>query len=223
MKYVCMIILLCVLIGCAATSSQVISTRPMPSPYRQGVYHTVLRGQTMWRIAKAYNVDISDIVETNRIYDSSKIDVGQRIFIPGADSRIKGALKAPVPISKKGYIWPVKGKVMQCYGLKKDSVANKGIDIAANPGQVVLASRAGKVVFCDEKVKGLGKVIIIDHADGYSTLYAGNSANLVRSGDRVKQAQPIARAGSTGRASRCTLHFQIRKGHKPQNPFYYLP
>lgn len=212
------------LAGCATTlPPQAVSTAPLPQPYHQGVYHTVLRGQTLWRIAKAYNTDIKDIIEVNRISNPSKIDAGQMIFIPRAKSPVEGEFKVPVAKSEKGYVWPVKGRVVSYFGSKKDYVNNKGIDIEAEDGQVVIASRSGKVVFCDENVKGMGKVVIIEHSDGYSTLYANNSANLVRSGDHVKQSEPIARAGSTGRAKRPILHFQIRKGHKPQNPFYYLP
>jgi len=65
--------------------------------------------------------------------------------------------------------------------------------------------------------------VIIDHLDGFSTLYAQNSVVLVKTGEYVKQGQAIAKTGSSGRAQRPCLHFQIRKGEKPQNPFYYLP
>jgi len=65
--------------------------------------------------------------------------------------------------------------------------------------------------------------VIIDHLDGFSTLYAQNSSVLVKTGESVNQGQAIAKAGSSGRADRTCLHFEIRKGDKPQNPFYYLP
>lgn len=221
-----LIILTFLFTGCATVpqTPQTIRTVPLPKPYPKGVYHQVLKGQTLWRIAKAYRVDIQEIIESNHISNPSRIDKGQMIFIPSAGKVIKGDFSTHVlRKSEKAYIWPVKGPILSYYNAKRDNVANKGIDIAAKDGQIVVASRSGKVVFCDEKVKGLGKALIIEHDDGYSTLYAHNSENLVTCGDRVRQNQPIAKAGSTGRADRPTLHFQIRKGHEPRNPFYYLP
>ncbi|MFH1868307.1 MAG: peptidoglycan DD-metalloendopeptidase family protein [Candidatus Omnitrophota bacterium] len=212
--------------GCATTTTppQTISTIPLPKPHSSGVYHQVIQGQTLWGIAKAYRVDIQDIIDSNRMSDPSKIDKGQMIFIPGTKDVIEGDLSAHLPKeTEKNYIWPLKGRVISYFNSKRDNVANKGIDIEAKEGQIVVASRSGKVVFCDEKVKGLGKALIVEHSDGYSTLYAHNSENLVTCGDSVTQNQPIAKAGSSGRANRPTLHFQVRKGHKPHNPFYYLP
>ncbi len=155
--------------------------------------------------------------------DASDIDVGQKILIPGAKKAININQSAIVPKkSKKGYIWPLKGKIISYYGSKIDGVKNKGIDIKVKKGYPVVASRSGKVVFCDNKVKGMGKVIILEHKNGYSTLYAHNSENLVDCGDYVVQNQVIAKAGDTGRATTPSLHFEIRKGHKPKNPYYYL-
>jgi murein DD-endopeptidase MepM/ murein hydrolase activator NlpD len=197
---------------------------PIPKPHMQGIYHTVLKGETLWRIVKAYGVDIDEIVKINRIEDPSRIESGQAIFIPGAKKSIKKEFIITYPEkSERGYMWPIKGKIVSYYGSKINNVSNKGIDIEAKEGEAIRASRSGKIVFCDEKVKGLGKTVIIEHNNGYSTLYAHNSDILVACGEYVKQGEAIARAGSSGRAKRPVLHFQIRKGHKPQNPFYYLP
>jgi len=217
------IIILAVLPGCATTSTQTVTTRALPAPYQQGVYHTVLKGETLWRIAKAYNTDISKIIHANRIPDASDIDVGQKVLIPGVKKTIYINQSTPVPAkSKKGYIWPLRGKIISYYGSKIDGIKNKGIDIKAKKGHPIVASRSGKVVFCDSKVKGMGKVIILEHKNGYSTLYAHNSENLVDCGEYVVQNQVIAKAGDTGRATMPSLHFEIRKGHKPKNPYYYL-
>jgi len=224
MKNIILILTIFILTGCAGPSQQVVTTGTLPRPYPQGVYHAVLKGQTLWRIAKAYDTDIQRIIEANYINNPSRIDAGQRVFIPGAGRAITTAVMGPVPkTSKRGYIWPLKGKIISYYGSKIDSVTNKGIDIEAEEGQPIVAVRSGKVVFCDDKVRGLGKTLIIDHGNNYSTLYAYNSENLVLVGDSVRQNQPIAKAGKTGRAKGASLHFQIRKGHKPENPFYYLP
>jgi len=72
-------------------------------------------------------------------------------------------------------------------------------------------------------MKGFGKTIIIDHGDGFSTVYAYNSQLVVKLGDRVTRKMVIAKIGDTGRAQSPRLHFEIRKNKIPKNPFYYLP
>ena len=99
--------------------------------------------------------------------------------------------------------------------------SNKGIDILTEPNQDVLASRAGNVIFIDE-LPGYGKTIIIDHHDGFSSVYCGNSSTGVKIGDEVQQGIVIAKTGQSPRKNSGSLHFEIRKKHKPQNPLYYL-
>jgi murein DD-endopeptidase MepM/ murein hydrolase activator NlpD len=77
-------------------------------------------------------------------------------------------------------------------------------------------------VFVSQALKGFGKTLIIDHNDGYETVYAYNSELLIKQGDSVRQNDCIARVGSSGRASGPMLHFEIRKGGQPQNPLSYL-
>jgi murein DD-endopeptidase MepM/ murein hydrolase activator NlpD len=188
-----------------------------------GIYHRVERGETLWRIAKTYNVDLEKIVKINRIPDAARINSGQLIFIPDAKEKRRVVTYEELKKGEDTFIWPLKEKVISYYGAKKGNIKNKGIDIRTREGAKVVASRSGRVSFCDEKVKGYGKTIIIQHGDGYSTVYAHNSQILVKLGQWVKQGEVIARAGSTGRTSIPILHFEIRKKHQPQNPFYYLP
>jgi len=69
---------------------------------------------------------------------------------------------------------------------------------------------------------GYGKTIIIEHREGVSTVYCGNSSVAVKTGDTVKQGMTIAKAGQTPRQDGSNLHFEIRRKNKPQNPLYYL-
>lgn len=189
-----------------------------------GIYHTVSKGQTLWQISKAYDVDIKHIIEVNNIDNPSLINTGRDIFIPGARKPAQVmSIQPEFRVSEKGYVWPVRGTVICYYGSISDDAKNKGIDISAKQGDNVLAARSGRVVFVNDKVKGMGKTVIIEHPGNYSTLYAYNMEILVQSGDYVKQGQAIAIAGQTGRAKQPSLHFEIRKGHEPQNPYYYLP
>jgi LysM repeat protein len=203
------------LYGCARRKYP--ETKPPELPSVPGIYHTVKRGQTLWNISKMYNVKLEQIVKANKIPDASKINAGQSIFIPYAEEE-----KIPKD-SFSTFIWPVKGKVITHFGMKQNNVKSKGINIKTAPEAKVVAARSGKVSFVDDKVKGKGKTIIIDHGDNFVTVYAHNSKTLVSSGQTVTQGQVIAYTGTTGRVNIPQLYFEIRKQAVPQNPFYYLP
>ncbi|MBL7071326.1 MAG: LysM peptidoglycan-binding domain-containing M23 family metallopeptidase [Candidatus Omnitrophica bacterium] len=196
---------------------------PRKSRLPSGEYYEVKRGDTLWSVSKMYDVDIKKLVEANRLPDATNINVGQKLFIPTV-TQVEGYSKpARITDSAAKFSWPVSGKVISHFGGKKGTVTNKGIDIEARQGSKVVAADSGIISFVDEGMKGLGKTIIIDHENGFSTVYAHNSEILVRAGQRIDRNQQIAKVGKTGRALKPYLHFQIRKGHEPQNPFYYLP
>ena len=208
------------LAGCASRGPFIESRkRHIPG----GVYYTVKRGDTLWKISKLYDVDVKKIVKANRLPDATKINAGQKLFIPS----VRKGVTYSRPITNKPFSgtfsWPVAGKVISYFGNKKGVGKNKGIDIEARKGSNVVAAESGAVSFVDKNMKGLGKTIIIDHENGFSTLYAYNSKILVDVNEKVKRNQLIAKVGKTGRAESPYLHFQIRKGHEPKNPFYYLP
>jgi len=211
------------LAGCAPLPVIKEPKEVLPAPKRGGVYHKVAKGETLWRISRNYGVDIETIVESNGLSDAQHIKAGQQIFIPTGPVRPVPKVEPSPVYSKEDFIWPVRGRVISYFGEKRDSIPNKGIDIQARDGMTVAASRSGKVIFSEDKVRGFGKTVIIDHGDGIQTVYSHNSEILARVGEDVRQAQPIAKVGSTGRGSSPYLHFEIRKRHKPQNPFYYLP
>ncbi|MBN3038827.1 MAG: peptidoglycan DD-metalloendopeptidase family protein [Candidatus Omnitrophica bacterium] len=189
-----------------------------------GIYHKVKRGQTLWRICKSYGAEMDTVAGINRLADTSRIYEGQLIFIPGADESSDDlALEVDFKDKAGDFIWPVKGKVKSFFGMKDNGVKNKGISIQAKEGESIVAARSGKVAFCSQELKGYGKTIILDHLDGYSTVYTYNSQNLVNANQLVRQGQVIARVGSTGRVKKPALYFEIRKGYIPQNPFFYLP
>lgn len=209
--------------GCAPLPVIKETKEVLPAPKKGGIYHKVSKGETLWRISKNYGVDIEAIVESNGLSDAGNVKVGQQIFIPTDVARPTPKLEPSPVYAKEDFIWPVKGKIASSFGEKRGSTPNKGVDIQSRGGMVVAVSRSGRVIFSEEKVKGFGKTVIIDHGDGIQTVYSHNSEILVKIGEDVKQAQPIAKVGSTGRGNSPYLHFEIRKRHKPQNPFYYLP
>ncbi|NMG33136.1 peptidoglycan DD-metalloendopeptidase family protein [Azoarcus sp. TTM-91] len=116
------------------------------------------------------------------------------------------------------WLWPAKGKVLAGFS----EATNKGLDIAGNPGDPVIASGAGKVVYSGSGLRGYGKLVIIKHDANYLTAYAHNQQLLVKEGDSVTKGQKIAELGSTD-TDRPKLHFEIRKQGRPVDPMKYLP
>jgi murein DD-endopeptidase MepM/ murein hydrolase activator NlpD len=202
--------------GCASVP---IEPLPKTTVKPGSIYHRVEKGQTLWRIAKIYSVDIDELVKANRIADTSNIEIGQAILIP----RKPDEKPAGIPVTAEEFAWPLKGKVISSYGQVNGNLKNKGINIQAQENAKVIASRSGKVIFYGPLTGGFGKTIIIDHGDGYSTLYARNAEVFVKPGELVVKNAAIAKAGSAGRDKNTYLHFEIRKGHSPQNPGFYLP
>lgn len=200
--------------GCA---TEPIATMPL-APQEPGIYHRVAAGQTLWRISQMYYIDLDRIIKANRIPDAAVIEKGQLIFIPGAKrTRSEEEVSLP-PITS--FSWPVRGKTAGYFGSSRDDLINKGIDIFAGGAEYVVASAEGRVTFCDY-LKGYGNTIILEHAQGISTVYAGELKPLVKVNDRVSPKTSIARIIASGRNP--VVHFEIRRGVRPQNPLYYLP
>lgn len=205
--------------GCIALETQEeVSIRDFPKIKRKGVYHKVKAGETLWRIAKTYNIPIKDIIRTNNIPKTAKIEKNQLVFIPGV-----GAVKEiflDVDKAQNEFIWPIKGKVIRYFHHRRGSRVNKGIDIRAQEGDMVKAARTGRVVFADY-LSGYGYTVILDHLDGLYSVYAKNSKLLVKLGELVLRNSDIAQVGRS--SDLAYLHFQIRKKSIEDNPLYYLP
>ncbi|GAB2490288.1 M23 family metallopeptidase [Arenimonas alkanexedens] len=121
---------------------------------------------------------------------------------------------------------PAPGYISSRYGGRNDPFGrgrshHQGIDIDANTGDPVTAAAEGVVSFSGIR-GGYGNVVEIDHGNGYKTLYAHNSANLVKVGDVVRSGQRIARVGSTGRSTGSHLHFEVLLNGNQVNPRQYL-
>jgi len=187
-----------------------------------GTYHRVAKSETLWRISKMYGVDLEDLASLNRIADASKLEEGQLVFIPNRREPLKSSAQRAVPGEE--FSWPVRGRVIASFGATYAGMLNKGLNIEARYASDVVASRSGKVVFAGEKFGAFGKTVIIDHGDGFSTVYARNTEILVSPGQGITRGQAIGKVGSgSGRDKGTYLHFEIRKNHVAQNPYFYLP
>ena len=217
------------------------------TPY--GIYHSVEKGQTLYGIARAYNVPTQEIIRINRFKEHVTLKEGDAVFIPGASrekmidvtieykesvspsaSTVRKPQTASIPprseeTSKTGkgrFLWPVNGKVISGFGMRNGE-KHAGIDIKAEEGNPVKASDSGKVIYSGNGLSGYGNLIIIKHEGTFFTVYAHNKKNLASEGSLVEKGEEIAQVGDTGRATTPHLHFEIRKNKETVDPILYLP
>ena len=124
-------------------------------------------------------------------------------------------------VSRKGFIWPFRGRITSPYGPRWGGF-HTGIDIDCETGQRIVAAKAGRVIAA-EWGGGYGRMVIIDHGNGVSTLYAHNSRLYVSDGQRVDRGQRVAACGETGHAYGDHLHFEVRINGDHTNPRNFLP
>jgi lipoprotein NlpD len=212
--------------------------------------YTVKSGDTLSKISRSTGVDENTIKRINKISDPRKIYPGLILKLSdGADSTAAPSGSTAITPSPKpearpldqasaagnvastepgtpsraadasviNWGWPSSGKVIQGY-----TVNTKGIDIAGNAGDPVVAAANGTVMYSGNGVRGLGNLIIIDHDNGFITAYAHNRALLVKTGQKVKKGAKIAEMGQTD-ASSVKLHFEVRREGTPVDPLQYLP
>ena len=129
------------------------------------------------------------------------------------NSQAKGLSKL-----KRKLSWPVKGKIKHSFGTRKQGYLKwKGVFLSAPLGKQVQTIHSGTVLFSDW-LKGYGLVTVIDHGDGYMSLYGHNQALLKSVGDRVEAGEPIALVGQSGGQINPGLYFEIRHSGKAVNP-----
>ncbi len=167
-----------------------------------------------------YNIDIDELARINHIGDATSLETGHLIFIP---NRQKPLAYPSFAAGGGDFIWPVRGKVISSFGSLSNNMINRGINIQPYVNGEVLASRGGRVVFYCPDFYNYGKTLIIDHGDGFLSVYSRNSEVFIKVGDSVAKGTVIAKVGSAGRDKNEYLHFEIRKGNVPQNPIFYLP
>ncbi len=211
LSYILFVILLS---GCAKTVYR--PEKPRLDRDIGGIYHRIEKGETLWRIARNYGADMEEIKLYNNIENTENLQAGRVIFIPE-----KSYIYPSMEEGKEGFIWPAKGQVVSEFDCENGGIS-KGIDVSLPIGSQIRASREGTVTYADV-LRGYGKVVIIDHQDGFSTIYAHNSQLLVEENGIVEKGELIAFSGNSGRCESPLLHFEIRKENIPQNPLNYLP
>ena len=176
-------------------------------------YHTLSRGETLYRVSRMYGVSVSELIEANNIKDHTDIDTGTRLIVPGA------------VVARGTIVWPLRGKLSSSFG-PRGRRYHWGIDIPAPRGTPIKAAADGLVIVSANRLNGYsgyGRLIIIEHGNGIRTLYAHNSKNRVKDGTCIRAGEIIGEVGSTGRSTGNHLHFEVRQNGKAVNPLNYLP
>jgi len=209
---------------CAAVTVGMVACGP-----KQTV-HVVRSGETLSEIGLAYGVDYRAIARANGITDPTMLRTGARVLIPGRGHRaLRASRRASTSVGLPGgrergtgsFLWPVeRGRLTSGFG-PRGGAHHDGLDIAAPRGLPVVAAARGEVIYAG-RLRGYGNVVIVDHGDGYASVYAHNERNLVHAGDRVRNREQIATVGQSGQASGPHLHFEIRKNNVARDPLRYL-
>ena len=237
------------LVAGALGAALVVSAVSVPADPAGDRVHTVVKGDTLYSIARRYGVAVGALVSANRLAsDRVPLRIGQRLAIPSAGVGSARALvarsarsaadpgprarsvRAPIDFvlavpdfadALSTFEWPTDGSVSSAFGRRR-SGWHRGIDIRAPHGEPILAAAAGVVVVAGVEPR-YGRVLKIEHEYGFTTVYAHNDENLVKIGDWVTPGQHIARVGRTGRATNYHVHFEIRRDGRVYNPLYMLP
>jgi murein DD-endopeptidase MepM/ murein hydrolase activator NlpD len=220
--------------GCAspATTNSTAYRSIARRSVRGSTTHTVAPGETLYRIGRQYGIDSGRIMAANGLADPRDLRVGQLLIIPAGSAddvalpATASAFSLPNPWSvtpaDRQFAWPVTaGMVSSPFGMRNGAM-HDGVDIAAPAGTPVYAADDGTVIFAG-RLHGYGNVVIVQHADGYTTVYGHNQHNLATVGTRVARGQQIAEIGTSGRTSGPNLHFEVRRNNQAENPLAYLP
>lgn len=228
----------------------------------QPLHHILRRGQTLYSLARMYDVDVKELIRVNHIADPNKVAAGRPILIPGARPQ-RAEAAAPVPPGARDargaqgkaaardehgarepkergargpqgpeaphdqggaraprgerLAWPLRGAITAAYGQRGKQSHHTGVDIDGDKGDPIVAAASGTVIRAG--VDGqYGRVVILDHGGGLTTLYAHASRLLVHVGDRVDAGDRIAEVGGSGNARGTHLHFEVRREDRPVDP-----
>ena len=212
-------------------------------PAADGILYKVKAGDTIDSLAKKYKAKPDDIVS----WPGNKIDIadpqlvaGATILIPGGTREMRiwvvptiwkansGANKtvnvgcdtSGINVMGSGaFLWPADNHSISGNNYWSGHL---GIDIAAGFGAPVYAADSGVVVYAARIGGGYGLMVMIDHGNGFHTLYAHNSQIVARCGQGVSKGQVIAYAGSTGNSTGSHLHFEIRYLGSFVNPLDFV-
>ncbi len=204
-------------------------------PPVSGVIHLVSSGDTVYSIAKKYRTNAQKIVDFpfNQFADDETFDLiaGTEVVVPDGVPPVApppapliplqyGVYGTPIAGGSGMFMWPTTGAISQYF-----TWYHSGVDIANPSAPVVTAAMGGRVVIAEKLDWGYGWHIVIDHGNGYQTLYGHLQAMYVSTEpghNEVSVGQAIGQMGSTGRSTGTHLHFEVRYNGVFQNPLQFL-
>ena len=213
-------------------------------PPTDGIYYQWKDGDTLPAVAQKYQANVQDILT----WPGNHLDLLNPVIKPGAYIMVPGgwrptqawlmptmwranagatrgltagcATGSGGAVGTGNFVWPADNHYLSGNDY---SEVHLGIDIAAGLGAPIYAADSGVVVWAAPIGGGYGNMIMIDHGNGFTTVYAHLSAFLVHCGQSVTQGQRIGLAGATGNATGPHLHFEVRENGAFIDPWYVLP
>lgn len=195
-----------------------------------GISHKVTKGDTVYSIAKKFDSSSQALVDfpynTFTNDETFELAVGQVIIVPdgvkptaaGSTPRARYTVPdAGTVVASGSFVWPASGTISQNYVWY-----HSGIDIASRTSPAILAADSGVVEYAGCLGWGYGCHVIINHGNGYKTLYAHLSSYGVGVGQGVSRGVVIGRMGSTGRSTGTHLHFEVIRSGVRISPFSVL-
>ena len=208
--------------------------------------HEVEAGETIYSIARLYNVSVTSLAKLNKLDAEFTIYLGQNIIIPIAKNninpkrdKINAASKDLIDdkknklansseekktiSSKNTFMKPVKGKIISKYNPNGVKKKNQGIDFQVSAGSPVFAVAPGNVALITDNTENFGKIVLIRHENNLISIYGRVARVLVKKNEFVNKGQKIgSMAENTSDDAQVTLHFELRKGTKSVNPENYF-
>ena len=208
--------------------------------------HKIETGETIYSVARLYNVSVTSLAKLNKLDSEFTIYVGQIILVPiqqkkinvskdskkSAEKQIMNKKNSKQNSSsiknyvspKNTFIMPVKGKIIREYNPNSGKQKNQGIDIEVTPGSPVLAAASGTVALITDNTQNFGKIILIRHEDNLISIYGRVTKVLVEKNEIVTKGQKIGSMleKMNDDKNRAILHFELRKGTKSVNPKNYF-
>jgi len=205
-------------------------------------HHTVKDGESGFDIAYHYGVPLSSILVANGLKDGAKLKPGQSLLIPtvlhgarpgAADGLADARPKADAKAEAQGdggnahpnphFVWPLNGPVRRGFTARGKANFHDGLDITAPEGAAARAVAPGTVLFAKEEPDSFGRLVVIDHGNGWQSAYGFLSKITVKEGDTVKATERVGLVGHSGKATQDELHFEIRQDNHPVDPQEVLP
>ena len=202
------------------------SGQKLTIPSMDGLLHTIKEGESLASLSVKYGVTVEDLLDVNDLA-SQELEVGKALFIPGAkldNNTLHSALGDLFicPLTRKYTISSKFGSRVAPADIKTGRITqHTGIDMAVPQGTPIRSSMAGKIVYAGYSPV-YGNYVIIDHGNGYQTLYAHMYKILVSINQSVSQGTQIGLVGSTGYSTGPHLHFSVYKNGKLIDPLTVL-